>query len=1090
MAFFTICSKNFFAYAHTLYDSLRVYYPDVPFFVALCDRLDDSIDITKEPFEIIELDSLDIPDLQEMAQRYNITEFNTAIKPFVFRYLFNAHGFSSVIYFDPDILVIDRLKEVDNFLADGAEAILTPHILEPAENVEVHDQKMLIFGIYNLGFLALSNTERVRKIVDWWARRLQFQCVIKLDEGLFTDQKWVDLFPAFIPGTKILYHPGYNVAYWNLSQRSVTKSDGNWLVNNQPLRFVHFSGHKLEDSILFSRHCAQHKLNQIGDLSLLVAEYRQKILANNHLYYSKLLYAFNWNGTSGVNLHTPQSADELKQCIDMPSVKHETKLDALSLSDKNLPVTMSQRKGFINFLQLQIDYIKLLARALPAAYRISGGIAPLFAGFFRACGQKNINYLKSQILHFASMNLSREIRTEIESVNLLAKEKHPVSDHSPAVLFVDWSVPMPDQDAASVTTMCLLDIFQRLGYRITFLSTSLRYEPKYSEVLIGMGIACIYYPDVTSVEDYLKENAGLFNLIMLCRGPVAGPWLKTICEFAPNAKLVFNTVDLHFVRELRQANIEKSDEGLQKAHQTKEMEFELIRKSDLTIVLSSEELYIIRAEMPEAPLLVLPLIFSDIPGRRMPFALRRDIVFIGSFRHTPNVDAVLYFVEEIFPLVLSRLDGVRFHIVGSNPPKDILDLAERDNVLVHGFVQDIGTIFDNIRLSVAPLRYGAGIKGKIGTSLIYGVPCVATPTAVEGMGMHEGQEILIRDTPERFADAILQVYSDDLLWKQLSDAGLDFVHRNYSIDVAGQRLGNAVNSLMHGWRPVDSYYEIENLDAYEKHRSNLTAEYERRLSFELSILPKNVNSFSTSGFCAICDCSTIFHTSFMYAYEYSPDGQLLPNWREHLSCDHCGQVNRIRAAIHFLHQISPPSQKSHIYITEQVTPLYKWLKDRYPLTQGSEFLGSKVDPGTIKGGIRNEDVTRLSFETGLFDYLLTFDVLEHVPNYLMGIKELYRCLKPGGFMFISVPFAKFSQVNITRASLDDNGCIVHHLPPEFHGNPLDAEGGALCYQYFGWEFLDQLRDIGFHRVRMLVYWSIKYGYLGLEQMLLTAEKPL
>lgn len=1096
LAFFTICSKNFLAYARTLHDSLLTHYQGASFFVALCDRLDDYIDVAQEPFEIIEVTRLAIPDVEEMAQRYNITEFNTAIKPFVFKYLFAEHHFSSVVYLDPDILVVDRFTEVDRLLENGAEAILTPHILEPAEQAEMHDQRLLLYGVYNLGFLALRNTAQVRKIVDWWARRLQFQCMIKLEEGLFTDQKWVDLFPAFIPATRILDHPGYNVAYWNLSQRRVRLRDGRWFVNDQPLRFVHFSGHNLDDQRMFSRHSGQFTLHNIGDLKLLVEEYRQRVFANNHHFYRKLPYAFSWSGASGANLHTPDPALDRQESADK-RIAAEKAVARVITEEAGPPGTVQAVAEpwawFSSVLQRKLRHALALGRAVAIAYGLSSGMAPLMRRVWYAYWRRGFGHGRRRLLELSHYHQSLEMERMRQSsvVPMPAGGTLQTATSGPTLLYFDWAVPRPDHDSGSVTTMCLLDIFLRLGYRITYLPGDLHYDPPYGDRLAEMGIECVHHPAVTSIQQYLETNAKRFRLFVLCRGPVVGPWLTLIRSHAPDAILIFNTVDLHYVREYRQAELEGSSAIRAQAERTKAVELQLIRKTDLTIVLSSTELYTIRAEIPDAPLCVLPLILREVPGCRNHFGERRDLVFIGGFRHQPNIDAVQYFVREVFPLVRNRLPDVRFHIVGSHPTTDVKALAKTEGVFVHGFVQDLDPILDDIKVAVAPLRFGAGIKGKIGKYLSYGVPTVATPIAVEGMGLRDGRDILVADTPARFADAIAQAYTDGALWEHLSSAGVVFSRDNFSSDAAVRRVAAVVKSLADGIRPIESAYEIESLEAYHMHRARMEREYARRHAFEVSLLPTEHDKFSTFGYCVMCGCETEFITSFMYASVYSPDGRLLPNWREHVACVKCGQVNRVRAAMHLLHQVAPMSPDALIYITEQVTPLYRWLEARYPLTQGSEYLGSTVEPGALSNGIRNEDITRLTFGSDAFDYVLTFDVLEHVPHYLHGIEEIYRCLKPGGVLLLSVPFARDSQHNIIRATLDGNEAIVHHLPPEYHGNPVDPEKGSLCFQYFGWEFLDQLRSVGFRKVRVVLYWSAAYGYLGEgEQMLLIAEKPL
>ena len=306
MAFFTICSRNFLAFARTLYDSLSKHHPESQFYVALCDAPEPPFTPEAEPFPFIYLDDIDLPQWREMSHRYNITEFNTAIKPFVIAHLMRKGVADCIVYLDPDIIVTSHMQELEDAFADGASVILTPHVTIPAENVEVSDIKMLQYGIYNLGFIGFRCGPETLKVVQWWGRQLIDHCVIKLEQGLFVDQKWADLLPAFLGRSYVLRHPGYNVAYWNMAQRNVVRSGDGWLVNGEPLRFAHFSGCKLDDSKVYSRHSGQFDASNIGDLKLLLDEYRNRVLANGHHRYRAIPYAFSWNGSAGINQHTPQ----------------------------------------------------------------------------------------------------------------------------------------------------------------------------------------------------------------------------------------------------------------------------------------------------------------------------------------------------------------------------------------------------------------------------------------------------------------------------------------------------------------------------------------------------------------------------------------------------------------------------------------------------------------------------------------------------------------------------------------------------------------------------------------------------------------
>jgi SAM-dependent methyltransferase len=266
-------------------------------------------------------------------------------------------------------------------------------------------------------------------------------------------------------------------------------------------------------------------------------------------------------------------------------------------------------------------------------------------------------------------------------------------------------------------------------------------------------------------------------------------------------------------------------------------------------------------------------------------------------------------------------------------------------------------------------------------------------------------------------------------------------------------------------------------------------EYERRVLREQALLPTdNAEFFYTNGFCYVCGRETKFLTSFMYSTGPTPDGRVMPNWREHMQCGHCGLVNRMRAALNVLHTLAPPTSESRIYVTEHLTSTYQWLHARYQHLQGSEYFGPDFKPGTMVDGIQHEDVMNQSFADSSFDRVLSFDVLEHVPDPAKAFREIYRVLDNGGVFLFSVPFSADSQTDIVRATLQQDGTIEHHLPAEYHGNPVDPEGGALCFRYFGWELLEQLRTIGFSRVRVLAYWSEQQGYLGKEQYMFLAEK--
>jgi O-antigen biosynthesis protein len=276
--------------------------------------------------------------------------------------------------------------------------------------------------------------------------------------------------------------------------------------------------------------------------------------------------------------------------------------------------------------------------------------------------------------------------------------------------------------------------------------------------------------------------------VIIARHYIAVKHLDAIRRFAPRALVVFDTVDLHFLRGERLAELEGSVAAKAAARASREEELAVIRRADVTIVVSPIEVEVLRQIVPEATVMLLSNIHEPMAGGR-PLAEREGIVFIGGFQHPPNVDAVLWYAREVLPQVRQQLPGVTTYIVGSKVPATIRALAAPDFV-VTGYVPEVAPFFTDCRLSIAPLRYGAGVKGKVNLAMSYGVPVVATAAAVEGMHLAPGQDVMVADDAAQFAAAIERVYRDEALWQRLSTAGVENVRRHFSRAVARQALQN------------------------------------------------------------------------------------------------------------------------------------------------------------------------------------------------------------------------------------------------------------------------------------------------------------
>lgn len=263
----------------------------------------------------------------------------------------------------------------------------------------------------------------------------------------------------------------------------------------------------------------------------------------------------------------------------------------------------------------------------------------------------------------------------------------------------------------------------------------------------------------------------------------------------------------------------------------------------------------------------------------------------------------------------------------------------------------------------------------------------------------------------------------------------------------------------------------------------------RHFQLQASIMEHraDMTEFMLDGYCAICQRPSVFLVDQQFGAQITEQGWQ-PNWRERLSCQICHLINRQRALIHFAKLVSASADHPlDLYVMEQITPVFTQLTQLPSLNcVGSEYLDDNLPSGTIKEGIRHENVESLSFKADCFDIVLSNDILEHVNEPLQAMAEVYRILKPGGRFLISIPFFLDRPTTIRRATLN-NSEITHHLPPVYHGNPLTIEG-SLVFHDFGWDFLTQLQQVGFKEVALHHYWSYFYGYLGEPLFYFNAEK--
>ena len=366
----------------------------------------------------------------------------------------------------------------------------------------------------------------------------------------------------------------------------------------------------------------------------------------------------------------------------------------------------------------------------------------------------------------------------------------------PKIVMIDAFVPKPDQDSGSADLFWYMRIFHAFGYQVSFIA-AFEEQPleSYADALRRWGVRVQYATDLDHLNHLVLEESRDAQVVLVQRVVVARHVICALRERQLSAKIVFGTVDLHYLREERIAIHERSPEALDYALTLRREELRAMSLSDATIVVSRLEHDIVKAALPEVNV-------HRIPIPRMPvrsastFADRSGVVFVGGFAHRPNIDAVMFLVNEIWPIVRRNLPSAELRVVGSNVTPEISALDNpAAGVKIVGFVQDLDEVMSTARLSVAPLRFGAGIKGKVVSSLLHGLPCVLSKMASEGMGLVDGEHVLEGETAEEIAAAIVRLHEDAQLWQRIADAGFLVAAEEYSVESVADKFSALLDSV-------------------------------------------------------------------------------------------------------------------------------------------------------------------------------------------------------------------------------------------------------------------------------------------------------
>lgn len=351
------------------------------------------------------------------------------------------------------------------------------------------------------------------------------------------------------------------------------------------------------------------------------------------------------------------------------------------------------------------------------------------------------------------------------------------------VLFIDHQTPRPDQDAGSYAAVQEIRLVQSLGYKATFIATNLSYMGHYTDELNKLGVETIHAPFYFSPEQFLTHRGAEFDAVYITRYGVAQQTLQAVRTFAPQAKVLFCNADLHFLREMRAALAQGDDVNWERLEGLRAEEVDVMRRVDVVLSYNEvEHAVIVSHNVGATEVVTCPWVVEVAQDSAdIGFTERSGIAFLGGYRHSPNVEAVEFFVDRVIPLLQERLPGVMFTIYGSAIPDKIKAMAG-PTVDPVGFVSEVRESYDPHRVFVAPLLSGAGIKGKVLGAVAHGIPTVLSPIAAEGTGLRHDFDCMVATDPHEWVESIATLYEEEEVWQSVRTRGLQLVRRDYSFE--------------------------------------------------------------------------------------------------------------------------------------------------------------------------------------------------------------------------------------------------------------------------------------------------------------------
>ena len=381
----------------------------------------------------------------------------------------------------------------------------------------------------------------------------------------------------------------------------------------------------------------------------------------------------------------------------------------------------------------------------------------------------------------------------------IADSPHPRANHGrqgngPGILIIDSAPPRPDRDSGSLRAFNLMQALRGLDYQIDFLPEDRADAGAYTDALAAMGVGTPLTGASTSPLRWVMQAHRKYQTVVIARYHLASYWIPVLRNLAPDIRIVLDTVDLHYLREQREAELRHNKGLLRTSRATRKRELHAIRGADITWVVSPVEKEILVGSIPGIRVEVVPNLHhakTEMPGH----GERTGMIFVGGGRHPPNTDAVEWLLTEIFPRIRKRLPDCVLHLVGEGLENRIhVSPHAKFGVIFHGFVPNLDGLLASSRLGLAPLRFGAGVKGKVNQYMSHGLPTVATNCAAEGMHLVDGHDVVVADDPDLFADAAVRLHEDPVAWRSLSRNGLSNVQQHFSFDSARTALASTFGS--------------------------------------------------------------------------------------------------------------------------------------------------------------------------------------------------------------------------------------------------------------------------------------------------------